>query len=166
MPELTFRDLAADDFDALHGIALDWSVVRQLGGWPWPADAAFTRSRCRPFDGDGFVWAVCADGVLCGTLGVTRGDLGYMFAPRFHGQGIATRAAGRAITHAFATTERAALTGSTWHDNPASFRVLQKLGFRHWHTCYTHAKARNCPTLVHHHRLTRADWERLRSAAQ
>ncbi|MEO1640617.1 MAG: GNAT family N-acetyltransferase [Pseudomonadota bacterium] len=166
MVELTYRDLLPDDADQLHAIVSDWAVVRQLGGWPWPADQAFTRSRCKPYDGDGFVWAVCADGTLCGTLGITNGDIGYMYHPAFGGQGIAGRAATAAITHAFATTKRDVLTGSTWWDNPASYRVLQKLGFVHWQTRYVRAKARGLPTPCNELRLTRADWDRLRSTAQ
>ncbi len=77
-----------------------------------------------------------------------------------------SRAAFRAVEYAFATTERSHLTGSTWYDNPASYRLLQKLGFQHWQTRYIHAKARNRPTLVYNQRLTRADWQRLRTSAQ
>ena len=166
MVELTFRNLSEDDTPHVHEIVTQWAVVRQLGGWPWPADREFTRGRCRPFEGDGFVWAVLADGALCGTLGITCGDLGYMYDPAFHGQGIASRAAATAIAHAFATTDRDVVTGSTWADNPASYRVLQKLGFLHWQTRFMHAKARNRPTLVQHQRLTRTDWDRLRSVTQ
>ena len=166
MVELTYRNLRAEDADRLHQIVSHWSVVRQLGGWPWPADFTFTQGRCKAFEGDGFVWAVCADGKLCGTLGVTNGDIGYMYDPAYHGRGIARRAAMAAITHAFATSERDVLTGSTWFDNPASNRVLQRLGFFHWQTRYMHAKARNRPTLVQHMRLTRDDWHRLSRAPQ
>ena len=163
MTHLSYRDLREDDFAAMHALMSDWSVVRQLGGWPWPSDAAFTRSRCRPYDGDGFVWAICIDDRLVGTLGVTNGDLGYVLSPRHHGSGIMTRACRHAVAHAFATTDRTYLTGSTWWDNPASYAVLAKLGFQHWQTRYTHAKARGLPTLVHHQRLLRSDWDRLRS---
>ena len=166
MVELTYRNVRANDFDALHAMMQDWNVVRQLGGWPWPADPAFARTRSQPYEGEGFVWAICINDQLVGTVGVTKGDLGYVLDAAHHGKGIMSRAAGRAVDHAFATTDRAHLTGSTWHENPASYRVLQKLGFRHWQTRYTHAKARNLPTLVYHQRLTRADWDRLRSAAQ
>ena len=164
--DLSFRNVRADDFAALHAMMSDWSVVRQLGGWPWPADPEFTRSRCQPYEGDGFVRAICLQDRLIGTIGVTNGDLGYVLAPAYHGKGIMSRAAHHAVAEAFATTERDHLTGSAWFDNPASYRILRKLGFFHWQTRYIHAKARNRPTLVHHLRLTRADWHRLSSAAQ
>ncbi|MEL6841349.1 MAG: GNAT family N-acetyltransferase [Pseudomonadota bacterium] len=166
MPDLTYRNIRESDCDDMHAVASHWSIVRQLGGWPWPPDPAFTRSRSKAYEGDGFVWAICRDNRLIGSIGVTNGDLGYMLHPDQHGQGIMTRATRRAVDHAFQTTDRDLLTGSTWYDNPTSARVLAKLGFVHWQTCYIHSKARGFPTLVHHRRLTRADWDRLRSAQQ
>ncbi|MEL6682282.1 MAG: GNAT family N-acetyltransferase [Pseudomonadota bacterium] len=166
MVDLTYRNIRESDFGNLHAMVSHWSVTRQLGGWPWPADPAFTRSRSKAYEGDGFVWAICAGDQLIGTIGVTNGDLGYMLHPTYHGQGIMTRATRKAVDHAFETQDRDHLTGSTWYDNPTSARVLAKLGFVHWQTCYIHSKARGLPTLVHHRRLTRADWDRLRSAQQ
>lgn len=166
MGELTYRDFAAADFDALHAMMSHWPIVRQLGGWPWPPVPAFTRSRCQPYDGDGFVWAVCDGDQLVGTVGVTKGDLGYALAPAYQGRGIMPKASRHAISHAFATQDLELLTASTWWDNAASYGLLCKLGFRHWQTRYVRSKARGVPTLCNELRLTRTDWDRLRSAAQ
>ena len=166
MVEVTYRDIVQDDYADLHKVVSDWSVVRQLGGWPWPPDPDFTRTRSKPYKGDGFVWAICINDRLCGMIGVTNGDLGYALGTPHHGVGIMSQAARCAVAHAFDTTERDMLTGSTWFDNPVSYRLLQKLGFVHWQTRYIHAKARNRPTLVYNQRLTRTDWDRLRTTAQ
>ncbi len=166
MVELKYRDIRPGDLTDLTEVASDWSVVRQLGGWPWPPEPEFTKSRCQPYDGDGFVWAICIDDKLYGTIGVTGGDLGYMLNPVVHGKGIATKATEAAVAHAYATQDRDVITGSTWYDNPASARVLGKLGFVHWQTRYVRSKARGFPVLVHHRKLTRETWQRLRSAAQ
>ncbi|MDX8353561.1 GNAT family N-acetyltransferase [Cognatiyoonia sp. IB215182] len=160
MPDLTHRNIRTDDFEDLHAMVSHWSVTRQLGGWPWPADPDFTRSRCKPYEGDGFIWAVCLDDRLIGSIGVTNGDLGYMLNPAHHGQGIMRHAARTAVDHAFQTSERDHLTGSTWYDNPTSARLLERLGFLHWQTAYIRSKARGFPVLVHHRRLTRVDWEK------
>ena len=165
MADITYRDLRPDDLEDLTTLVLHWPVVRQLGSWPWPPDPALTESRCKPFAGDGFVWAICRDDRLIGTVGVTQGDLGYMLIPAQQGQGIMVRAACTAVDHAFATQDRDVITGSSWYDNPASYRILQRLGFQHWQTRYVRSKARGVPTLVHHLRLTRATWERLRSGS-
>ena len=166
MADLSYRDLRPEDVDDVHAMASDWAVVRQLGSWPWPADKAFTLSRCQPYKGDGFVWGICDQDRVIGTLGVTRGTIGYNLHPAYHGQGIMSQVAGDAVAHAFATTSIDQIRGSTWYDNAGSARVLQKLGFVHWQTRFTHAKARNIPTLLHDHRLTRMTWQRLRTGAQ
>ncbi len=165
MVDLTYRDIRADDFDNMHAMVSHWSVVRQLGRWPWPPQPDFTKGRCRPFEGNGFVWAVCVKGQLVGTMAVTNGELGYMFSPKVHGQGIATKAAGDAITAAFANYDWPILQASTWEDNAGSAAVLRKCGFVHWQTRYTRSPAR-LPSVVHQYRLTRAAWDRLRSASQ
>ena len=166
MRDLTYRPMHPDDFDALHAIVSHWSVTRQLGRWPWPANADFTASRCKPYVGDGFVWAVCQNDAFIGTMAVTRGELGYMFSPTVQGQGIATKAARAAITQAFSDPSQNQIKASTWHDNRASARVLQKLGFRHVATHYEHAAARRIPTLVLQHHLTRTAWDSLSHPAQ
>lgn len=162
MSELTYREIRTTDLPDLTALTSIWSVVRQLGSWPWPPEPDFIMARCKPYDDEGFVWAICQDDRLIGTVGVTKGDLGYNLLPDLHGQGIMSRAARIAVEHAFATQDGDVLTGSTWHDNHGSYRVLQKLGFEHWQTRYLHSKARGVPTLLHHQRLTRARWERLR----
>lgn len=162
----TYRNLCSDDFADLSALAQDWSVVRQLGGFRWPYDAAQIRDRCQPFKGDGFVWAICRNDRMIGSVGVVRGDIGYMLAPSFHGQGITARAVMRAISEAFAADNRPALTGSTWHDNPASAGLLGKMGFVHWQTNYVRSIARGLPVLVHHWRLPRHAWDALRSPAR
>ena len=166
MAELMYRDLNADDFEALHRMCSHWSVVRQLGRWPWPPDPAFTRGRCKPYAEDGFVWAVCKDAQLIGTMAVTKGELGYMFAPDVHGQGIATQAAHHAIAKAWAEYDWPVLQASVWHDNPGSAAVLRKCGFVHWQSRYTRSLARGVPTMVYHYRLSRTDRDSLRTASQ
>ncbi len=166
MVDLTYRTMCAQDFEALHEIVSHWSVVRQLGRWPWPPDPAFTRSRCQPYQGAGFVWAVCAGTRLIGSIGATDGQIGYMYAPDVHGQGIATRVARDAISQAFVDYDWDHLHAPSWHDNPASAAVLRKCGFQHWQSHYEDSFARRVPTLLHQHRLTRRDWDRLRTGAQ
>ncbi|EBA10576.1 GNAT family N-acetyltransferase [Roseobacter sp. CCS2] len=165
MTELHYRFLNADDFDDMHAMVSHWSVVRQLGRWPWPPQEAFTRGRCKPYAGHGFVWAVCLNDRVIGTMAVTQGELGYMFVPDVHSKGYATKVACDAIAMAFAEYDWPILRASVWHDNPASAAVLRKCGFAHWQTHYTRSPAR-LPTLVHQYRLPRTTWDRLRTAPQ
>ena len=88
MIDLCLRNLTPTDADDLHVIAAQWPVVRQLGGWPWPANLAFTASRSVPYTGQGFVWGVEAAGKIIGSVAVTRGELGYMIHQDYWQRGI------------------------------------------------------------------------------
>jgi 8-oxo-dGTP diphosphatase len=118
------------------------------------------------YGGDGFVWAICQDGKMIGSVAITGGELGYMLAPQAQGQGIMTRACMAAISHAFAAYDWPRLSASVWSDNAASASLLHNCGFRHWQTRYEHSVARRLPVLSHYYRLARSDWDGLRSAAQ
>lgn len=166
MPDLSYRPIEPSDLPDLTAIVGDWEVVRQLGSWPWPADPAFTASRCRPFDGDGFVWAIILSGRMVGTVAVTGEELGYSLRRDQWGQGIVTQAAGVAVAHAFSTMTLDLITADIWADNAASRIVLEKLGFRSVLTEIVHAKARNAPTLSETFHLTRADWQTLSNPVQ
>ena len=166
MVKLTYRDLDADDFEAMHGLATQWQVVRQLGGWPWPASPEFTKSRCKTYGGKGFVWGICLNGSLVGSVAVTGRELGYMLHPAVAGRGVMGQATFDAMSYAMAVTDHAYFDASFWHDNPASGRVLAKLRFRHWQTRYEPSKARRIPLLCHHTRLKRDDWHGLSKAQQ
>ncbi|MDB9838634.1 GNAT family N-acetyltransferase [bacterium] len=146
MVNLTYRELNAEDFSALHEIATLWPVVRQLGSWPWPPKPEFTLSRCKPYGGKGFVWGICIADKLVGSIAVTGGELGYMLHPKTAGRGVMTRAATDAMEHARLSLGVTDFEASVWHDNPASKRVLEKLGFFHWQTGYVMSAARGIPT--------------------
>lgn len=166
MTNLHHRGLRPGDVDALHAIVSDWEVVRQLGSWPWPPDYAFTKSRCQPYDGDGFVWGIFEDDTLLGTMGVTNGDLGYCFSKAVWGRGIATCFGKKAIDHAFKDQKLTRITASCWHDNCASDRVLEKLSFSQLGERVQHALARDEQTLCYKYLLTRTHWDGLRSRGE
>ena len=123
---ISYRAVAPRDFDAMHGLVSLWEVARNLGSWPWPPDEDFTRARCEPFEGEGFCWGICADDVLIGTVGVVRGELGYMLHPDHHGQGIVQSAVRDALSHAFATLPLDEIHADIWADNFASRHILTR----------------------------------------
>lgn len=115
-------------------------VVRNLTSAPWPyalGDAqAFllTNRQASPLP----VFLICAleDGTsrIVGCIGMhemeTGGaELGYWIAPESWGRGYATEA-GRAVIDIARTLRIPSITASHFADNPASGRVLRKLGFR------------------------------------
>ena len=163
---LTYRPIQADGFDQMHAVVSDWGVVRQLGGWPRPPQPDFTRGRCKPYAGDGFVCAICHDDLLVGTVALTRGELGYFMHPTHAGRGIMSATVDKAIATGFVDEGRALLTASTWIDNAASHHLLTKRGFVHYRSEYIRSKARGFPVMVRQYRLTRDTWDRLRTGAQ
>lgn len=162
---LHLRPFLPEDLDALHAIVSHWQVVRQLGGWPWPADRAFTETRAKPYDGIGNVWAILMEGRLVGSVGVNVGKdgapgIGYMLDPAYHQRGIMGEAARAAIAHGFARHDWDGLDAQTWHDNAASDALLHKLGFVMTGRAREMAKARGEKTDSRNYRLSRDAWAR------
>lgn len=154
----TYRAVRPQDFDALHALVSLWDVTRNLGSWPWPPDPEFTAKRCQPFEGDGFVWAICIDDALIGTVSVVRGELGYMLHPDHHGKGIVTQATRTALSHAFNDLGAMVVHADIWADNAASRHILTRFGFTLAVQEVEHALARDEPTDSETYKLTRAAW--------
>lgn len=163
---LAYRNLGPADVPALHAIMSDWAVVQQLGSWPWPADPAFTRSRCQPFVGDGFIWAITHQNTLIGTVGVTDGTLGYCLKQTAWGQGFGTESAQTALDHHFQSPNAPDVIAAIWADNAPSIGLIQKLGFTYTHTITEFALARGVEMPDDHYVMPRMQWLRLRTAAQ
>jgi RimJ/RimL family protein N-acetyltransferase len=166
LAEISYRDVRASDLAALSAIMSDWEVVRQLGSWPWPHDLAFTASRCHPYRGNGFVWAIVRDGQMIGTVGVTEGTFGYCLRRDQWGQGIGSASARTAIAHAFDNPALEKITAEVWADNLPSMHILIKLGFAVVMIETLHAKARAVPTLLQRLVLTRPRWQTLSNPGQ
>lgn len=140
-PRLTLRPLWPEDAPALAVAIGHEAVIRNLARVPLPytlADAeAFTR---QPRAADEAVFAILSheidDGspTLVGGIGLHDEDdgvqIGYWLTPGTWGRGYATEA-GRAVI-AMARHALPLAQVRAWHfaDNPASGRVLAKLGFR------------------------------------
>ena len=74
-----------------------------------------------------------ANGVFIGMCGVhpARGwEFGYWLGRPYWGKGYATEAGSRVVMFAFEELRAETLKAGWFHDNPASGRVLAKLGFR------------------------------------
>ena len=128
-----------EDARALHAAMADESIVRNLATAPWPytlADAEaflsrdpdprlprlliFNRTQGKP--------------LLVGGCGIGRREddrleLGYWIARPYWGLGFATEAT-RAVMHMARANGLSGITCSHYVDNPASGRVMRKVGFR------------------------------------
>ena len=131
---LLWRPPHPDDAAALHALVSDPGVARMTATWPWPPDPDFTASRCLAFDpAEGLRGHVFAEGALVGWAGVVQSSkgpsLGYMLARPAWGRGYATEIGAALIAATWAGTGWPWIRATVFEDNPASMRVVTKLGF-------------------------------------
>lgn len=135
---LLLRPSWPEDAAELHRAIADEGIVRNLARAPWPytADdaARFAASDHDPMFPN-FLLMLRTDGAprLVGSCGLgerhSEAELGYWIARPYWGLGFATEA-GRAVINIAQTIGHSKLVAGHFVDNPASGRVLQKLGFR------------------------------------
>jgi len=137
-PRLLLRPSFPEDAPALATAIADEAIARNLVVVPWPyslRDAeAFLASPRDPVL-PSFLIYERTDGPpqLVGSCGLGRRpsgavEMGYWISRPYWGRGIATEAC-RALIEIARTLGLAQLEGSHFVDNPASGRVLEKLGF-------------------------------------
>jgi RimJ/RimL family protein N-acetyltransferase len=137
-PRLILRPGFPEDAPALAAAIADEAIVRNLATAPWPyrmRDAeAFLASPRDPVLPSLLVFERGAGAPqLVGACGLGRRpssavELGYWIARQFWGRGFATEACSALVDMARAL-RLPSLEGAHFIDNPASGRVLEKLGF-------------------------------------
>ncbi len=138
---LLLRPIWPEDWQALLAGIADEGVVRNLASAPWPYDESHARefaARAVAPLYPRFLVTRAADGQAVGCIGLgpmsdaandgEKIELGYWIARSFWGQGFATEA-GAAVLEVAATLGHRELVASHFLDNPASGKVLRKLGF-------------------------------------
>lgn len=134
---LLLRRPDESDVDAIVEGVGDWAVARRLARVPHPyrpSDARFFLEQIVP---DEWVWAITTHGndELLGVVGLTpdtaagTAELGYWLSRRHWGRGIVSEAARPVVSFGFDTLHLPVITSGYFEDNPASGRVLEKLGF-------------------------------------
>jgi RimJ/RimL family protein N-acetyltransferase len=137
-PRLLLRPGWPEDADALYRAIADEGIVRNLASAPWPYrpdDARASLAGERSGETPSFVIVRRTAGApeLIGKIGFGPGpdgpsELGYFIARPHWGQGYASEAA-RAVIDIARALGVPALQAGHFLDNPASGRVLEKLGF-------------------------------------
>ena len=137
-PRLLLRPGFPEDAPALAAGIADEAIARNLATVPWPyrvRDAeAFLASPRDPVLPSLLIFERGQNAPqLVGSCGLGRRpsgavEMGYWIARPFWGRGIATEAC-TALVDIARTLGLATLEGSHFIDNPASARVLEKLGF-------------------------------------
>ncbi|HEX5182602.1 MAG TPA: GNAT family N-acetyltransferase [Allosphingosinicella sp.] len=137
---LLLRPGWVEDAPALHAAIADEGIVRNLAHAPWPysrldAETYLMRER-RPHEASTLIFLRTDEAPqLVGAIGLGRTpdgalELGYWIARAHWGRGYATEAGRAAIACARDSLRLRRLTAGHYIDNPASGRVLTKLGFR------------------------------------
>lgn len=137
---LLLRPGWAEDALALHGAIADEGIVRNLASAPWPyklADAeAFLSTEREPASMGVLIFRRAADAPeLVGCAGFGRRpsgaiEYGYWIARPHWGKGYATEAGRALVAMARNSLRFDKLSAGHFFDNPASGRVLEKIGFR------------------------------------
>jgi len=135
---LLLRPGFPEDAPALAAAIADEKIVRNLATAPWPyslrdAEAFLAAPRDPVLPSLLIMERTPGEPRLVGACGLGRRpsgavELGYWIAQPHWGRGIATEA-GRALIDIACALRLPALEGSHFLDNPASGRVLEKLGF-------------------------------------
>ena len=136
---LLLRPIGRTDLgDIVAGIG-DFAVSRMLARVPHPygmADAEdhFALARRNAVRGASFYLVIECNGRVVGNMGVGVMpyvcEFGYWVARSHWGQGLATEAAAAVLGYAFDVLGLRLVRSGVFADNPRSFRVQEKLGFR------------------------------------
>lgn len=171
---LTLRPPQARDVAAIVGF-MEWDVVKNLSSAPHP----YTEEHARTFlgrqedgraKGSDFAFAVTRkdDDALIGMCGVhlreTGFELGYWLGRPHWGQGYASEAAAEVLAFAFRNLRAENVEAGWFHDNPASGRVLEKVGFVPSGTAERDCAARGASVLCNLVVMSRAEFGQRQAA--
>jgi ribosomal-protein-alanine N-acetyltransferase len=136
---LVLRPTIEADAERAFDIQSDWEVGRMLRMASFPPDRAELRQwfadHCREWQaGEAYRFAVDFGGKMIGIVDVDeiadrKGSLGYWLDRACWGRGYAFESAQCVAEFAFREVGLSELTAGHVHDNPASGRILTKLGF-------------------------------------
>jgi RimJ/RimL family protein N-acetyltransferase len=135
---LHLRPPVAADAEAIIAIAGDWEVARRLSRVPHPFGYSNFCFFLEQVVVNEPTWAIALRETheLAGVIGLAphrdgeSAELGYYIARSRWGQGLATEAGQAIVRLATEDFGYARLTSGYHADNPASGRVLEKLGFK------------------------------------
>jgi [ribosomal protein S5]-alanine N-acetyltransferase len=173
---LLLRPPERRDIPMLVPLIGEWEVAKNLSRVPHPyaeADAYhfFDQAQAKRANGTDFNFAILrkADVAYAGGCGVHlrengKWEFGYWIGKPFWGNGYATAAARRLVQFAFERLKIEVLTAGWFFDNPASGRVLEKLGCLPAGTEERECRSRGHTVVCNTVTLTRAQFEMKQAA--
>ena len=134
-PRLVLRPTELSDAERAFEIQSNWAVAKMLRMAQFPPDPVelrrwFSDHAREWFACEAFRFAIMRDETFVGVVDITHSELGYWLDECAWGQGFATEAARALVEFAFKELGLTELRSGHATDNPASGRILLKLGFR------------------------------------
>jgi ribosomal-protein-alanine N-acetyltransferase len=132
---LSYRPLQHADAGRIAVLAGEWDIARMTSRIPHPYTLIDADLWIASIGNDEFVRGLEHEGQLIGAVGYIEGEdghaeIGYWIGKPWWGHGFATEAAQTLVQHCFGSAGFRRLTCGHFIDNPASGRVIAKLGFR------------------------------------
>jgi [ribosomal protein S5]-alanine N-acetyltransferase len=142
---LHLRPVAPDDWQAVYAYTSNPAVMRYIPGGALSEDQA--KAIAGANDGDEAYVAVIlkAENRLIGHMPYHPWytprfyTIGWLFDPRYHGQGYATEAAVALLRHGFETLRLHRMIATCQPENVPSWRIMEKLGMKreaHFRQCF------------------------------
>ena len=133
---LSYRPLQGADAGRIAALAGEWDIARMTSRIPHPYTLIDADLWIASIGNDEFVRGLEHEGRLIGAVGYIEGEdghaeIGYWIGKPWWGHGFATEAAQAMVQHCFGRAGFRRLTCGHFIDNPASARVIAKLGFHH-----------------------------------
>lgn len=144
---LNLRTLRESDAAQIASLAGDWDVARMTDRIPYPYSETDAMQWIDALPDNEQVFAIEHQGTLIGLCGVMKrtpgeAEIGYWIGKPWWGQGFATEAATGLVRYCFRNLSMARLTCCHYVDNPASAKVIEKLGFVKTGECLSWSDAR------------------------
>ena len=165
---LLLRPPRAADISHFMPLINDFEVSQNLSRVPYPyteddACAFIVKVPQGPAAGTDYTFAILlkAAGIFIGMCGIHPAqdwELGYWLGRPYWGRGYATEAGRRVMNFAFEDLKAETLNAGWFHDNPASGRVLAKLGFQPAGEAERSCLSRGGPVACHLVALDRATY--------
>ena len=170
---LLLRPPEARDASTFAALLFDYDVSKQLSSAPYPywirdANDLIAKSAEGHERGESYIFSIArrVDSYAMGTIGVgwkkNSCSLGYWLGRPYWGKGFATEAGRAVVPLGFDALAPGQIHADHFADNPASGRVLTKLGFLATGASADHfSKARGCSAPCVLYVLTRERFETL-----
>ncbi|WP_020187929.1 GNAT family N-acetyltransferase [Methylopila sp. 73B] len=158
------RRLTLNDAPVIAAALSDVAVARNLTQVPHPYGLDDAEAWLKSVAGhrDMLAAGVSVDGALAGVVAIDASgatpELGYWLAAPFQGRGVGRLAVRAFVDFAFATTDLATIAAGHMLDNPASGRLLERLGFQPTGETDVFSKARGATVRLARSTLARAAW--------